>query len=262
MTTPEELDALQEPFASMPIPGAPMSDADCIWRAKEIEKNEWHPNHSQNELARTLREVVSLRARVAELEAEVHVLQEAVNAEEERANDANTRAEAAEAELSRRRQGAQVKPLVWPDFREGGTCGRPHHFQYFVTQDRHGVFWAHFDMSQHRTLEAAQQHCERHYQRAALVSPGDGWRSMDSAPKDGRMLTLLVDYSTGSAPLDDAMVAATIGFNSFTDTGEDVWQFAGWNWCQDQFCEGDGVVIGWAEFSPPATPASEGTDHG
>jgi len=87
--------------------------------------------------------------------------------------DLTVRLDAAEAELARRGQGVQVKPLVWPDFREGGTCGHPHHFQYFVTQDHQGRFWAHFDTSQHETLEAAQQHCDQHYQRAALVSPGD-----------------------------------------------------------------------------------------
>lgn len=67
----------------------------------------------------------------------------------------------------------KVKPLVWPDFREGGTCGRPHHFQYFVTQDRHGRFWAHFDMSQHDNLDDAKRHCDRHYQRAALQPDPD-----------------------------------------------------------------------------------------
>lgn len=84
------------------------------------------------------------------------------------------RAEKAEAERDAALAGAvKVKPLVWPDFREGGTCGRPHHFQYFVTQDRHGRFWAHFDMSQHDNLDDAKRHCDRHYQRAALQPDPD-----------------------------------------------------------------------------------------
>jgi len=62
----------------------------------------------------------------------------------------------------------KVKPLVWPDFRDGGTCGHPHHFQYFVTQDHHGSFWSHFDMGEHKTLDDAKAHCDQHYQRAAI----------------------------------------------------------------------------------------------
>lgn len=130
-----------------------------------------------------------------------------------RVREAEARAERAEAELARRGQ-VQVKPLVWPDFREGGTCGRPHHFQYFVTQDRHGVFWAHFDMSQHGTLEAAQQHCEQHYQRAALVSPGDGWRSFTDAA-DGRPLPPMGDdlMIAGLSHEDARFVAVQLAHN-------------------------------------------------
>ncbi len=73
-----------------------------------------------------------------------------------------------------------MKQLVWPDFREGGTCGRPHHFQYFVTQDRHGRFWAHFDLSQHDNLDDAKRHCDRHYQRAA-IQPDPAARQADLA---------------------------------------------------------------------------------
>ena len=67
----------------------------------------------------------------------------------------------------------KVKPLVWPDFRDGGTCGHPPHFQYFVTQDHHGSFWSHFDMGEHKTLDDAKAHCDQHYQRAAIQPAPD-----------------------------------------------------------------------------------------
>ena len=95
------------------------------------------------------------------------------------------RAEKAEAERDAALAGAvKVKPLVWPDFREGGTCGRPHHFQYFVTQDRHGRFWVHFDMSQHDNLDDAKRHCDRLYQRAA-IQPDPDARQADLAKAYG-----------------------------------------------------------------------------
>ena len=70
----------------------------------------------------------------------------------------------------------------------------------------------------------------------------------DTAPKDGTMLRLLVNYEDGSGALEDADEAWTIGFNSLENTGEDEWQIAGWNWCHDCFTDGRGKVIGWLPF--------------
>jgi hypothetical protein len=75
--------------------------------------------------------------------------------------------------------------------------------------------------------------------------------NMDDAPKDGQLLWLKVDYTDGDYPLEDAQVAWTIGFNNLDDTGEDEWQFAGWNWCQDCFTEGAGKVIDWRPLPKP-----------
>lgn len=78
---------------------------------------------------------------------------------------------------------------------------------------------------------------------------------MDLAPRDGTMLRLLVDYRDGGGPLEDAEEAWTIGFNSFENTEEDRWQFAGWSWSQDCWCEGSGTPIAWAPFDPATPPA-------
>lgn len=93
-------------------------------------------------------------------------------------------------------------------------------------------------------------------------SPIEAPRPMETAPKDGRMLRLLVDYSADDADhaLEDALQAWTIGFNNLGNTEEDKWQFVGWCWSHDHFTEGHGKVIGWLpwEHSDAAglTPAA------
>lgn len=65
---------------------------------------------------------------------------------------------------------------------------------------------------------------------------------------------LLVDYTDGFNPLvdpepndgTDAVEAWTVGHNGYDHTGIDEWQFVGWNWEQDCFCEGSGEVVAWA----------------
>lgn len=79
-------------------------------------------------------------------------------------------------------------------------------------------------------------------------TPMTDWNTPETAPKDGTMLILLIDYSAGHNPLEDAILATTIGFNNLKNTGIDVWQIAGWNWCHDCFCEGEGEIKGWLTF--------------
>lgn len=95
--------------------------------------------------------------------------------------------------------------------------------------------------------------------RSALTTDaGDGWRDMADAPKDGRLLVLLIDYTDGGGSLEDENVGSTIGFNNLDNTGDDEWQFAGWCWQHDHFVEGSGKVIGWSPFVRPAPTATEG----
>lgn len=79
--------------------------------------------------------------------------------------------------------------------------------------------------------------------------------SLSDPPKDGRMLCLLVDYSDGDHPLEDAKQAWTIGYNTLADTGDDEWLIAGWSWEQDCYTDGRGTVIGWLPFPCDPTPA-------
>jgi hypothetical protein len=77
---------------------------------------------------------------------------------------------------------------------------------------------------------------------------------MDTAPRDGTIVRLLVDYSgEGEHPLEDDEIAWTIGANSSQDTGEDEpWRFAGWCWSHDHWTEGKGRPIAWAPFAAAA----------
>lgn len=73
-----------------------------------------------------------------------------------------------------------------------------------------------------------------------------------TAPKDGTLLRLRMDYSgdgDSNALWDTADFAWTIGFNQFDHTGDDTWQYAGWDWNGDEFEKGYGATpIGWLPF--------------
>lgn len=69
------------------------------------------------------------------------------------------------------------------------------------------------------------------------------WRDMATAPRDGTMVRLLVEFTEHAT--EDADQAPTIGANNFENDGEDRWQFAGWCWSHDHFTQGKGEPIGW-----------------
>lgn len=78
------------------------------------------------------------------------------------------------ADLAQAPAPVRVKPLIFSEFTEGGCMGRPHPFQYFITQAHNGKFLCHHDTTWHETLKAAQDHAQADYQRAALEAPDDG----------------------------------------------------------------------------------------
>lgn len=72
-------------------------------------------------------------------------------------------------------------------------------------------------------------------------------RPMDTAPCDGTMVRLLVQF-TEHATEDTAGPAWTIGARNDANVGEHEWggwQFAGWCWTHDHFTEGKGTPVGW-----------------
>lgn len=61
-------------------------------------------------------------------------------------------------------------------------------------------------------------------------------RPMHTAPRDGTWVKLKVEYDSDNGPwqpLIDAHACWTIGYNDYTNTGEDRWHVVGWNWEQD-----------------------------
>lgn len=73
---------------------------------------------------------------------------------------------------------------------------------------------------------------------------------IDTAPKDGTMVLLFVDYSGEDDDhylfeAEPEALLPTLGFNSFEHDGEDVWQFAGWDWSHDCFTNGIGTPVLW-----------------
>lgn len=72
-------------------------------------------------------------------------------------------------------------------------------------------------------------------------------RPMDTAPRDGTMIRLLVQFEE-NATEDTADPVWTIGACNDDNVGEDErvgWQFAGWCWTHDHFTEGKGTPVGW-----------------
>lgn len=86
---------------------------------------------------------------------------------------------------------------------------------------------------------------------------------LEGAPRDGTMLRLRVRYEAANqdeawTPLEDSEESWTIGFNNFDNTGDDRWQFVGWDWSQDHLLEATGgAVIGWLPFHTHLAPDAQ-----
>ncbi|HGM5918318.1 TPA: hypothetical protein ACKP5X_000581 [Stenotrophomonas maltophilia] len=82
-------------------------------------------------------------------------------------------------------------------------------------------------------------------------------RPMDTAPTDGTLVRLLVDF-TSNATEDTSGPAWTIGSNNDSNVMADErvgWQFAGWCWTHDHFTEGEGTPVGWLPLVGEAAQA-------
>lgn len=113
-------------------------------------------------------------------------------------------------------------------------------------------FWARMAKdSAAKTKEAQAEIARLTAALATAREESDNPRPVKTAPKDGSMLRLLVDYEgvENLMPLTDDNQSWTIGFNTLEDTGDDEWIIAGWNWSQDCFGTGEGKVIGWLPFA-------------
>jgi len=89
------------------------------------------------------------------------------------------------------------------------------------------------------------------------------WQPIETAPKDGTML-LLVVTSTSCHALEDVGVGnsyVTIGHNSKDNGMDDAWQTVGWSWSHDCFLDIGGAMqpdhfdtpIMWRPLPAPPT---------
>ncbi len=115
------------------------------------------------------------------------------------------------------------------------------------------------------TAAEAAAYCEDDEQPVPLFrSPAQGVDlgplSMDTAPRDGTMVRLLVQFEE-NATEDTAEPAWTIGACNDDNVGEDErvgWQFAGWCWTHDYFTEGKGTPVGWLPMIGSAQAVHQG----
>lgn len=88
-------------------------------------------------------------------------------------------------------------------------------------------------------------------------------RPMNTAPRDGTMIRLLVQF-TEHATEDKAGPAWTIGARNDHNVGElewGGWQFAGWCWTHDHFTEGKGTPVGWLPLIDGQSNAAPGVSQ-
>lgn len=114
---------------------------------------------------------------------------------------------------------------------------RRHYGRHFTTTKNGIVTGEHFDFTRHPLVGEA-------IAAIAAQRPAGTWRPIETAPKDGTLLWLLVAFED-HATEDTDEPCPTIGANSLTDTGDDEWKFAGWCWTQDHFTEGVGRPVAW-----------------
>ena len=99
------------------------------------------------------------------------------------------------------------------------------------------------------------------HERAQPASVAERPLPMETAPRDGTMIRLLVDF-TEHATEDTPEPAWTIGANNDANVGDDEregWKFAGWCWTHDHFTQGEGTPVGWLPMlaAAPQPPAKE-----
>ncbi|QIO88859.1 hypothetical protein G9274_002544 [Stenotrophomonas rhizophila] len=104
------------------------------------------------------------------------------------------------------------------------------------------------DIGEHSSVNCPWQNA---IEAAAEYKPAQGIdlvpRPMDTAPRDGTLVRLLVDFDENA--IEDSIGATwTIGACSDDNVSEGArigWQFAGWCWTHDHFTQGTGTPVGW-----------------
>jgi hypothetical protein len=91
------------------------------------------------------------------------------------------------------------------------------------------------------------------------------WQQIETAPKDGTLVLLLVKADDPEFnPIEDEVEARTIGSYGVHGGPEEdpEWTFAGWDWDFDSFEDGRGIPIAWAPLLPLPQPLQSAPDAG
>ena len=107
-------------------------------------------------------------------------------------------------------------------------------------------------------LHAAQAEIDALKQQNAELLAAQQWQPIESAPRDGSAVRLLI--SDGEFPLIDSDTWETIG-NFGVGEDQNAWTFAGWCWTHDEYRTGNGEVIGWLPLTPPEAIAKARGDQ-
>lgn len=96
----------------------------------------------------------------------------------------------------------------------------------------------------------------------APSAPG-GWQPIETAPKDGTLVFLLISTADDEqfTAMEDSNPSRTVGAY-FCDLDPPCWQFAGWSWEQDRHMNGIGTPIRWQPLPPLATQPPPATGEG
>lgn len=86
-------------------------------------------------------------------------------------------------------------------------------------------------------------------------------RPMVTAPRDGTLLRLLVDFDEHA--IDDTIGPTwTIGSCNLENDPDAEWQIVGWCWTHDHFTEGKGEPVGWLPLIDAQPESNQGVDRG
>ncbi len=90
------------------------------------------------------------------------------------------------------------------------------------------------------------------------------WQPIESAPKDGTSVLLLIDPQDSAHSLHDDSFVVSIGSYGVEGGAEvdPTWCFAGWSWSHDEYVRGKGTPTHWMPLPGPPRAALSGRKEG
>lgn len=99
-----------------------------------------------------------------------------------------------------------------------------------------------------------------------VASPAEAstWQPIESAPKDGTSVLLLIDPQDSAHSLHDDSFVVSIGSYGVEGGAEvdPTWCFAGWSWSHDEYVRGKGTPTHWMPLPGPPRAALSGRKEG